>query len=110
MVVVLYDTNTAPTSYVVEVTNMAHKPCVFTAWTECATNGAWSLVAPRKQRSILKPSEKNVFDLPKPEHGKARIGVQYRRLQTSQWDHWLTSIKALIEIYPKWEQVYIDAQ
>ena len=109
MVTVLYETNTAPTSYAVQVANMGRTPCVFSAWSEFRTNGVWDLEKPGKQGSIiLKPSETSVFTLPKPPHGKRRIAVLYRRVSSGNWDRWRERLKAWMGIHSKPEHMYIE--
>ena len=108
VVMVACDTNTAPTSYLVEVVNATRTRHIFAAWTEYQTNGVWTEFAPPRQGPALKPSEKDVFTLPRPGHGKARIAVFYRRIPTGQGEQWINSMKALIGVYSKSDRMYID--
>lgn len=110
VVVVAYDTNTAPTSFTVEVMNATRTLHDFTAWTEYNTNGAWMRLTPPRQGPVLKPSEKDVFTLPKPDHGNARVAVSYRQIVTGEWERWINSIKQVVGAYPKSDRMYIVAQ
>ena len=109
VVVVAYDTNTAPTSYTVQVMNATRTLHDFTAWTEYKTNGVWMRLPPH-YGATLKPSWNEVFTLPKPQHGKARIAVFYSRVSPGEWERWMNRIKALVGVYPKSEEMYIDVQ
>jgi hypothetical protein len=109
VVSVLYETNSAPTLYVVQVANMTEALTLFTAWSEYQTNGMWKRVDKQQKPALtLKPTETQTFTLPKPTHGKARIAVLYKRVSRSRFEQWRDRFNAQTREPPKSERMYID--